>query len=139
MDANNPDKTSISEPIANKSIIGGSFEIGILNKKEKIEWSKITFDKTQRIILIKTNDGVEIKIKYADIISFIKDESIKIKSLQEENTKLSNSKIKIYLDMRIFELFYFPKFSYKTCSLFGALICKPTETVKKRSLKVIIE
>lgn len=138
MDADNHEnlKTSITEPIINKDIIGGSFEIGILNKKGKVEFSKMTFDKNHKIILLITKEGLEIKIQYDDVISFTQDESIKIKTLKEENAELNNSKFSINLDMRIFDLNYFPKFTYKTCSFFGVFVCKPTETVRRRALKV---
>jgi hypothetical protein len=138
MEADNQEilKTNITEPIINKDITGGSFEIGILNKKGKLEPSKMTFDKNQKIILLSTKQGVEIKIHYDDVISFTKDQLIKVKTILEENTELNNSKSLINLDMRIFDLYYFPKFKYKSCSFFGVFVCKPTETVKRRALKV---
>lgn len=97
MDADNHEnlKTSITEPIINKEIIGESYEIGILNKKEKVEWCKMTFDKSQKIILLKTKEGLEIKIHFDDVISFIKDESVKIKTIQEENAELNNSNFSV--------------------------------------------
>jgi len=105
MEADNNEnlKTSITEPIINKDIIGRSFEIGILDKKGKVELSKMKFDKTKKIILLTTKEGLEIKIQYDDVISFTKDESIKIKTIQEENAELNNSKVSINLDMRIFD------------------------------------
>jgi len=92
MEAENYDKTSITEPIISINIIGGSFEIGILDKRGKIELTKMTFDKNQKLIVLKTKEGIEIKIQYDDIISFVKDESNKIKIIQEENKELNNSK-----------------------------------------------
>ena len=136
MEAENYDKTSITEPIISINIIGGSFEIGILDKRGKIELTKMTFDKNQKLIVLKTKEGIEIKIQYDDIISFVKDESNKIKIIQEENKELNNSKYWINLDMRIFDLYYLPKFMYRTCSFFGVFVCKPTEIVRKRALKV---
>jgi len=92
-DNNEVIKTNITEPILNTNIIGGTFEIGILNKKGKIEFSTIIFDKSQKIIFLKTKDNIEIKINYDDVISFTKDESSKLKKIQEENSDLNKSKI----------------------------------------------
>ncbi len=88
---------SMMEPIIYKDIIQGSYEIGILNKNGEVELSKMTFDKIQKLILITTKEGFEIKILFDDIISFIKDESDKIKKNQEENAELNNCKISLNL------------------------------------------
>lgn len=138
MDTSNHEnlKTSITEPIINKEIVGVSYEIGILNKKEKIKSAKMTFDKSQRLILLNTTEGIEIKIHFDNVLSFTKVESNNIKAIRDENKELNNSKISFNLDMRIFDLYYFPKFSYKSCRFFGVFVCKPTETVRKRVMKV---
>ena len=138
MEADNHEnlKTRITEPIINKDIVGGSFEIGILDKKGKVELSMMTCDKNQKIFLLKTKEGLEMKIKYDDVISFTQNESIKITTLKEEDAELNNSKFSIKLDMRIFDLYYFPKCTFKSCSFLGVFVCKPTETVRRRALKV---
>lgn len=38
--------------------------------------------------------------------------------------------------MRCFEIYYFPKFSFKKCNFFGVFVCKPTDTINKRAMKV---
>jgi len=69
---------------------------------------------------LTTKDGLEIKIQYYDEISFTIDESIKIKTIQEENAELNKSKVSINLDIRIFDLNYLPKFTYQSCSFLEA-------------------
>ncbi len=93
MDADNHEnlKTSITEPIMNKEIVGESHEIGILNKQGRIEWSKMIIDKSQELLLLKTTEGLEIKIKFEDVLSFTKDESKKNKGIQDENSEINNS------------------------------------------------
>lgn len=84
-------KTSMTEPIIKDEILGNSFEIGILNKKGIIEPTTMIFDINKKIILLKTKDGIQIKINYNDIMSFSKYDSVNLIKSQEENKNLSNS------------------------------------------------
>ena len=88
-------ETNLKESIFINSIVGRNFDIGILDKNGKIINSSITFDGNCRNILIKTMHGVEIIIKYLDIIGFFKENEKSLNKIQEENKELHiSTKIK---------------------------------------------
>lgn len=83
-------KTSKAECLINPDAYGGVFNIGIFNKNEKIEETSILFDRQKKIVVMKTNQLIEIQIKYEDIIGFFKDEIINLKKIKKENSDHSN-------------------------------------------------
>ncbi len=85
-------KKSLTESIIKTDILGETFEIGIFNKKGKVEFSTVIFDKNKKFIFIKTNKNTEIKINYNDVISFTKDNSFNFKKIQEENSYFESCK-----------------------------------------------
>ena len=89
-------ESNLRESFFNTSIVGGTFEIGIIVKNEIIENSSIIFDKNQRIIQFKSNAGKELFINYSDIIGFFKEEKLLNEKPQEENNQIFNSKFFIY-------------------------------------------
>jgi len=68
----------------------------MLSKSKEIKKSMITIDKSEQILFIELDLGLEIKIKFEDVIDFDthenSEEEIKsIKSLDKENKKGKNN------------------------------------------------
>lgn len=89
-------ESNLRESFINTSIVGGTFEIGIIGKKGKIENSSIIFDKNKRIIQFKSIAGKELLINYSDIIGFFKEEKLLNEKPQEENNQIFNSTFFIF-------------------------------------------
>ena len=99
----------------------------------------MTIDKTLQILLISISLGVEIKIKFEDVIGFeAEEDSDKIESIKDlENEIKKGKKIKIKnSDLKFFNLNYFPLIRKKECSPCGIFCCKPITKFSRRQLKV---
>ena len=100
------EKNQIYEDISS----GEKFDIGILNQSKEFQKSIITIDKYSKILSIKINPGIEIKIKFQDIIWFGAQEEIS-EDLKSKKVLEENKKRNIFLIIFRFKNFQFELFS----------------------------
>lgn len=150
------DNNVLNEKLLKAENFSKSFRCLIIAKKKNLINTTLNFDFNSKILNFSTEDGINIEIKFNDILALIpfkqkeeeeikllikKDKpenNIRVNSLNEDKSKnsLENDEFLFSKNSSMANLNFFPNYSVRKCNCCGWLCCNCRETVTERRAKV---